>query len=557
MSERGNNLPGRMSAAHANGDPSVSIAIQTLHSRHATLRAVPTSDLVTAIAITGTLMLATATTAVVGPMPRTGAAILDLGLLSLAGRRYQPLPAAVATIVVVITSVLTAPEAVKAPVLAAVALVAYSLVRYESGSRLLTGLLVCIGGVGVARFVLPADHAHGVNVTQLEVVLVLLPAVTAALIRVRGRLPGLLLPDLHARDLTGAVAAIDGEPAADHLLGIGRGLHRIASWLEFGRVNRDRMLSTLAAGLVLLVLLLHGGDTGVVARDLTVVGLAVIAVGSVALVGRWPGPALLMALAAAVSFTGIASLPDAYNSVIGGVVVIGLPLMMGGMLRRRPALITLGACAAGVVIMGLVARSAGVPPMAASTTGQEVLSSVALVIGAWSAGRVVRRGCEVAWTGARPLRPAARWQRRLLPDAAELVYRVGMLGLRPTTIRVDPMPAGGSIPNETAELAGQLLDEALANAARYAPGAELMIKVQPDRAAIRIEVINGPPIGEPGDSAVAGRGVPVLAARVAAIGGMFAVGPASGGFALRARLPIKAVDRRTATSVRGIGTPAR
>ncbi|QGN32882.1 hypothetical protein [Microlunatus sp. Gsoil 973] len=177
----------------------MSIAFPTVHgstlrSQEAALRSVPTADWVAALIITGTLILATATTATVGPMPRTGAAIIGLGLLALIGRRYQPLPAAVATAVVVITSVVTAPQGVKAPVLVAIALVAYSLVRYESGGRLIAGMLVCIGGVAMARLALPDERAHGVTLTQLEVALVLLPAVTAGLVRVRRVLGDLLVP---------------------------------------------------------------------------------------------------------------------------------------------------------------------------------------------------------------------------------------------------------------------------------------------------------------------------------------------------------------------------
>lgn len=496
----------------------------------------------TAIAITGTLIIATVMTAAVGPMPRTGAAIIALGLLSLAGRRYQPLPAAIATVVVVITIVLSAPDAVKAPVLAAVALVAYSVVRYESGGRLLSGLLVCAGGVAIARLVLPAEHAHGVTIAQLEVVLVFFPALVAALIRVRGELPRLLDPELLKSSLRDAGPPPDGTSiGGDHLVQIGRGLRQVGSWIEFGRTHRDGLFSIVAAGLVALVLMMSDVGTGAVTRDVAVFGLAVIAVGSVALVGRWPWPALLVALAAAVSFTGVASLPDAYDSVIGGLVVIGLPLLVSWMLRQGPAVIALAACTSAVIVMGVVARTTGLGAMTPAITGQEVLSSVALVVGAWSAGRVLRRGCQVAWTGARSAIAAGSGEppEQLLPDAAELTHQADLLGLRPTTIQVALPATDEPLPRAVAEVVRQVLDEALTNAARHAPGAELMIKVAAERSAIRIDVINGP--AADADQAIAGegRGVPALAGRIAAMGGMFWVGPASGGFGLRAKLPVE------------------
>lgn len=499
-----------------------------------------TGDLLTAIAITGTLIIATVTTAAVGPMPRTGAAIIALGLLSLAGRRHQPLPAAMATVVVVITIVLSAPDAVKAPALAALALVAYSVVRYESGGRLLSGLLVCVGGVAIARLVLPAEHAHGVTIAQLEVVLVFFPALVAALVRVRGELPRLLDPERLHTTLDGDGPAAEAAVGADHLLQIGRALRRLESWIEFGRAHRDSLFCVVAGGLVALVLMMNGLQTGAVSRDIAVVGLAVIAVGSVALVGRWPWPALLVALAAAVSFTGIASLSDAYDSVIGGLVVIGLPLLVGWMLRQGPAVIALGACTVAVIVMGLVARATGFAVVTPAITTREVLSSVALVVGAWSAGRVLRRGCQVAWTGARSTIAvgSAGRSEHLLPDAAELTRRADLLGLRPTMIEV-PALSAEPLPRVVGDVVRHILDEGLANAARHAPGAELMIKVVADPTAIRIEVINGPAVDGLEVTPGAGRGVPALAGRIAAMRGMFWVGPASGGFGLRARLPIK------------------
>lgn len=525
----------------------MSIALPTLHSRHAVQRSVPTRDLVIAIAITGTLIIATVATAAVAAMPRTGSAILDLGLLALAGRRHQPLPAAAATVVVVITSVLTAPEAIKLPVVAAVALVAYTLARYESGARLVAGFAVCIGGVGAARLLLPDAHARGVTIVQLEVVVVLLPAVLAALVRVRGQLSELLEPGGLAGAAEPAATVRPGELAAEP----GWRSGRFAAWGELLLANRDRLLCAVAAGLVLLVPLFDGSDAGTLGRGIVVIGLAVVGVGAVGLIGRWPLPALLITLVAAVSFSGIAPLPDTFDSVIGGVVVIGLPLIVGVLLRQTPGLIALGSCGIAIVGMGLAARSGALPDAGAlpvvgvTTTSSQVLSSLALAVGAWSTGRVLRRGL-VAWndlaTAARTP-PVPTVAPRLFPDAGELVDRAGLLGLRPTTVRVDQLH-DERLAHRLGAVVREVLDEALDNAARHAPGSDLVIKVLHDATTIRIEVINGRSAGEPGRPG-SGRGIPELAERIAGVGGMFGVGPAAGGFALRARLPIKNLDDHT------------
>lgn len=511
----------------------MSIALPTLPSRPVAPRPLPVFDIASAITITGTLIIATVTTATAGALPRTGAAIMDLGLLGLAGRRQRALAVALVTVLVVIVSVLITPNAIKAPALAGVALVAYSLVRYESGHRSLAGLVLCLGGVSLARFVLPAERAHGITITQLLVVLVLIPAAAAALITVRARLIALLWPGL-----LDSWSPADAE--IDHLRDPGRAARWLGSAVGFVRTQRDRLLSITAAGLVLLVLILNGAGASAALRDLSVLGLAVISVGSLALLGRWPWPALLVALAAAVAVTGIASLPDAYNGVIGGVVIIGLPLMVGGLLDRPPSLFALGACLTAIVIMDLVGGSCYLATVAGGTNEQRLLASLALAVGAWSAGRVLRHAGEAVWGSVRFRHAAGLAGARPYPDARELVNRSMALGLRPTTIRVDPMPCAGALP--VGEVVRQVLDEAVDNAARHAPGATLMIKVLQDSRAIRIEVLNGPAAWEAGDTRGRGRGVPALADSIAAVGGMFWIGPASGGYALRARLPISTKD---------------
>jgi hypothetical protein len=529
----------------------VSIAFSTVHGsavriRDAAIRSVSKADWVTAVILTAGLILTTAFTAGERPMPLTGAVISCLGLLALVGRRYRPVPAAVATSVVAITSVVTAPDGIKAPALMAVALVAYSVVRYESGGRLVAGVLVCVSGVAIGRLALPEYRSHGVTATQLEVVLVLLPAVAGALVRVRGLLADLLDPGFphgDPRRVPPAGRAVERSHPVDRLLDVGRSLQR---GVEFSRTNRDRVLVAIAAGLVVLVVFLHGLRHSRIlvdeplAREVATIVLGMITVGSLALIGRRPWPALLVALVSAIAFTGTATLPHTYNNVIGGVVVIGLPLILGGLLPRIPGLVALGTCLAAIVVMRLVAE-VGVDTYNAADSSEEVLSSLALAVGAWSTGRVLRRGATTGWT--RSTRPVPAMDDRpepmLFPEAEDLMLAAAVLGLRPTTIRVDVPPTGESVDARSAEVVRQLLDEALANAARHAPGAELTITMRPKAAAMRIDVVNGPAVEDLGESCGPGRGIPTLAAGVADVGGMLWVGPAAGGFALRARIPLR------------------
>jgi hypothetical protein len=503
----------------------MSITALPVPSLRIATKPLPGADLVSAVVLTGLLIIATVTTTVAGPVPRIGAAFVDLGILALVGRRVHPLAAAAATMIVVITGVMTAPDALRAPALIAVVLAVYAVVRYESGIRLLAGLLICAVGLGAARLMVPEFViVRGVGLTQLEVVLVLVPAITAALIRLRGRLPGLLVPG------AGLVQPSNDHPKADHLEWFGGVLGRAASWMEFGRLNRDRMLTTLAASLTVLVVALHAGDSGAVVRDIATVSLAVIAVGSVALVGRWPWPALLLVLIASISFTGVAELPTAYNDVIGGVVVIGLPLMFGVMLATRPALVALGVCATAIVVMGGVAD---IINGTATATANQVLSSVAMAVGGWTAGRVVRAGgIAVRSSVLAPAQDAEAVQPGR-PHAERLAHQAELLGLRPT-VRFDPEAGPAAVPAEITEVISEVLQEAVINASRYAPGADLLISVRREDRGVRVEVVNGRPTEEVGYYVGPGDGVPRLARRVVAVRGMLAVGPYAGGYAVRA-----------------------
>jgi signal transduction histidine kinase len=154
-------------------------------------------------------------------------------------------------------------------------------------------------------------------------------------------------------------------------------------------------------------------------------------------------------------------------------------------------------------------------------------------------------------------REALTEMRRLLgvlrgADAgAELAPQPGMDGLEGLVaavrgaglavhLRVDggprPLPAGVGLS------AYRILQEALSNTLRHAPGAEVTVEVgfEPDR--LRLRVRNDPPPagGERPPPAPPGHGIVGMRERAAMLGGTLAAGPTSdGGYLVEAALPLK------------------
>ena len=91
-----------------------------------------------------------------------------------------------------------------------------------------------------------------------------------------------------------------------------------------------------------------------------------------------------------------------------------------------------------------------------------------------------------------------------------------------------------------------MVQEALTNAARHAPGADVTVRVRDESGWLLVEVENGPGLApttatgvEPDTDVHGGYGLVGLAERVRALGGELAAGPSRrGGFAVAARLPL-------------------
>ncbi|UFQ17264.1 MULTISPECIES: sensor histidine kinase [Streptomyces] len=131
-----------------------------------------------------------------------------------------------------------------------------------------------------------------------------------------------------------------------------------------------------------------------------------------------------------------------------------------------------------------------------------------------------------------PLAPAGE-------SVAELVARAAESGLE--IAYEDEADAHASVP-PSAEAAPaertvhRVVQEALTNAARHAPGAHVTVTVARGRDATTVTVTNGRP-REPGSPSEGGSGLRGLRARVTDLGGTFDAGPHGDGFRVTARVP--------------------
>ncbi len=119
-----------------------------------------------------------------------------------------------------------------------------------------------------------------------------------------------------------------------------------------------------------------------------------------------------------------------------------------------------------------------------------------------------------------------------IPDLVHTARRAGAhvaLSMPPQTRAV---PAGVGI------AAYRIVQEALSNAGRHAPGAAIEVLVDVREPAVELSVVNGPAAGHPRDQG-GGHGLAGMRERAAQLGGWLRAGPApDGGFAVRARLPL-------------------
>jgi signal transduction histidine kinase len=136
--------------------------------------------------------------------------------------------------------------------------------------------------------------------------------------------------------------------------------------------------------------------------------------------------------------------------------------------------------------------------------------------------------------------PAERAPQPELADVATLVEASRRAG-----VSVDltmPVNGGLTVSHAVGLCAYRIVQEALANAGRHAPGAWVQVVVERDPDVLRLDIVNGPPTTAPEvphEAARPGHGIAGMRERVALLGGSLSVEPnILGGFLVSAVLPL-------------------
>lgn len=94
------------------------------------------------------------------------------------------------------------------------------------------------------------------------------------------------------------------------------------------------------------------------------------------------------------------------------------------------------------------------------------------------------------------------------------------------------------VPETTGLVVYRVVQESLANSARHAPGAPVLVSVAVAPGLVTVTVRNEPATGVPRPGAGGGHGIDGMRTRVGAVGGQLSAGPtAAGGFEVTATLP--------------------
>jgi len=128
-----------------------------------------------------------------------------------------------------------------------------------------------------------------------------------------------------------------------------------------------------------------------------------------------------------------------------------------------------------------------------------------------------------------------------LADLAELVAGAARAGMVVTLS--GPGEALPAVPEAVGLAAYRIVQEALANAARHAPGGPVRVLVRALPETLVVEVRNGPGAGGPAGSLPGtGHGLTGMRERAELLGGSLTAGPDDGGYLVAARLPLTPGD---------------
>ncbi len=122
-----------------------------------------------------------------------------------------------------------------------------------------------------------------------------------------------------------------------------------------------------------------------------------------------------------------------------------------------------------------------------------------------------------------------------MTDVENLLESTRAAGL-PVTLRV--VGRSRPVPSSVALSVYRIVQEALTNIMKYAPGAPTTVVLTHTSSGITVEVVNDAPRSTPDAEPGGGRGMIGMRERAAMLGGTFSAGPvAGGGFRVAAELP--------------------
>jgi signal transduction histidine kinase len=411
--------------------------------------------------------------------------------------------------------------------------------------------------------------------------------------------PAQLWPERPVHDVTELRAQVERVLAAAHP----EPVPRRATWTLRAERWRDPVLAVLACCYAVLMVL----DAARPGQQVLIGAVALLCVAPALRVRRWPVAATGVAVLAAAALTWLDRAPDGLGGLPAGLLLIGYPLLVGAAAPAYRAVFGLALCLAGAG--AAIAVAAGPVP-----GWSELVSSAALAVGSWAAGRVLRAGARAVrdsaqaaveeqaarYLAARDVLAADRsrvardlhdavghamtaiviqataaariWDQRpelaaehvaalrrtlaeVLADLRPLVSSVtldsdaatGLAGLPELAARaartglvvqLDVAQPDSALDARVDAVGYRVAQEALTNAARYAPGSTVRIRLAYPPEGVDLEISNGPAAHPPADPAGSGHGLRGMAERVSGCGGFFTAEPdGEGGFRVLVRLP--------------------
>lgn len=327
--------------------------------------------------------------------------------------------------------------------------------------------------------------------------------------------------------------------------------------------KRRHPLAALAGGVVVLALDLSlGGSTG------SVLGFVDLVLGAALHASRTAVRRLEVAVGALVVVSAVAMLAaggSAAQVVQVGLLtfaVLGTPLWWGSDVRRQTEVAHLEAARADDAVRLAALRAADATHAAREAVAADLhdalagdLAAIAIhaeaVLAVPGGGEppasltVIRSSSTSALTHLREmvvlLRSGASAEPapRRLSDLDDLVNAARGHGLG---VAVENRRCVGDLPETVDLVAGRIVAEALTNAVKHAPGADVRIVLDRGRD-LRVEVVSARGSGSPGaqpDSAVPGVGVVLMRERAASVGGVLDAGLVGDAWVVCARLPLSA-----------------